>query len=79
VTAQQPLTASKQETLPMKKTVVRGDTLSKLANEVYGKSDSEVLILVRGKNPQIADPNLIHAGSTIIFPDLPKQEPSGSR
>jgi type II secretory pathway predicted ATPase ExeA/phage tail protein X len=79
VKAQQPLTVSKQETLPMKKIVVRGDTLSKLANEVYGKSDGEVLILVRGKNPQIADPNLIHTGSTIIFPDLPKQGPSGSR
>jgi general secretion pathway protein A len=79
VTAQHPLTVSKQETLPMKKTVVHGDTLSKLANEVYGKSDSDVLGLVRGKNPQIADPNLIHEGSTIIFPDLPKQGPSGSR
>jgi general secretion pathway protein A len=77
--AQQPLAASQQEALPKKKTVVRGDTLTKLANEFYGKSDGEVLGLVRDKNPQIADPNLIHAGSTIIFPDLPKQETSGGR
>jgi general secretion pathway protein A len=72
VEAQQPLAVSKQGALPKKKTVIRGDTLTKLANEVYGKSDSEVLGLVRGKNPQIADPNLIHTGSIIIFPDLPK-------
>ena len=72
-TAQQPLAASKQETSLVKKTVNRGDTLTKLATEVYGKSDSEVLRLVRDKNPQIADPNLIQTGSTIIFPDLPKR------
>jgi general secretion pathway protein A len=71
-TVPQPLAISKHETLPKKKIVIRGDTLTKLANEVYGKSDNEVLGLVRDKNPQIADPNLIHAGSTIIFPDLPK-------
>jgi general secretion pathway protein A len=71
-TVPQPLAISKHETLPKKKIVIRGDTLTKLANEVYGKSDNEVLGLVREKNPQIADPNLIHEGSTIIFPDLPK-------
>jgi general secretion pathway protein A len=70
--AESPLTPSKQTDLPKKKTVVRGDTLTKLANEVYGKSDNEVLGLVRDKNPQIADPNLIQTGSTIIFPDLPQ-------
>jgi general secretion pathway protein A len=75
----QPLTITKQEALPKKKTVVHGDTLTKLANEVYGKSDNEVLGLVRDNNPQIADPNLIHAGSTIIFPELPKKEETGSR
>lgn len=76
---EQSTTFSKQETLPKKKTVVRGDTLTKLANEVYGKSDSEVLELVRDNNPRIADPNLIQAGSTIIFPDLPKQEGPGNQ
>lgn len=70
--AQQSLTDPKQETIPKKKTVIRGDTLSRLANEVYGKSDNEVIGLVRDKNPQIANPDLIQEGSTIIFPDLPK-------
>jgi nucleoid-associated protein YgaU len=77
--AQSSLTTSKQTALPKRKIVVRGDTLTKLANEVYGKSDNEVLGLVRDKNPQIADPDLIHTGSTIIFPDLPQQETPGSR
>jgi phage tail protein X len=77
-TIRQPLAVSKQETSLVEKTVVRGDTLTKLANEVYGKSDGEVLGLIRDKNPQIADPNFIHVGSTIIFPDLPKQKKPGS-
>jgi general secretion pathway protein A len=77
-TIRQPLAVLKQGTSLMEKTVVRGDTLTKLANEVYGKSDSEVLGLIRNKNPQIADPNFIHVGNTIIFPDLPKQEKPGS-
>ena len=72
------------ETMPVKKTrttvtrkmVVHGDTLTKLANEVYGKSDDEVIGMVQGQNPQISDPNLIHAGSTIIFPDLTQHKKS---
>ena len=76
---QQPLTVSKQETLPVKKTVIRGDTLTKLANEVYGKSDGEIVGLIRNENPQITDPDIIQTGSTIIFPDLPQQATSGNR
>ncbi|HVN95521.1 MAG TPA: AAA family ATPase [Syntrophorhabdaceae bacterium] len=56
------------------KTVVRGDTLSKLAQEVYGNSDTKVLQFIRKSNPQIADPNLILRGSTITFPTSHKQE-----
>jgi general secretion pathway protein A len=77
ITAQQPAKVQKPENVPRKKTVAQGDTLTKLANEVYGKSDNEVFGLIRGKNPQIADPDLIQTGSTIIFPDLPKEETQG--
>ena len=56
----------------MIKKVNPGDTLSKLADEVYGKSDSAVLGAIQGKNPQITNPNLIQKGSTITFPDLPE-------
>ncbi len=56
-----------------RKTVTQGDTLTKLANEIYGKADGEIIGAVQGKNPQITNPNLIQSGSTIIFPDLPQQ------
>jgi general secretion pathway protein A len=69
----QSLAASKEEDLTVKKTVSRGDTLTKLAGEVYGKSDEGTLGLIRSKNPHISDPNLIQTGSTIIFPDVSKQ------
>lgn len=71
---QQPITISKKERRPVVKTVNPGDTLTRLADEVYGKSDSGVIGAIRGKNPQITNPNLIHTGSTITFPDLPEQE-----
>ena len=61
------------------KTVAPGDTLSKLAQKVYGNADTKVMQTIQQNNPQIADPNLIHAGSTIIFPDSPKQEKPVSR
>lgn len=73
-TTSQPSITLKQENIPKKKTVVQGDTLTKLANEVYGKSNNQVLGLIRDKNPQIVNPDLIQTGSTIIFPDLPKKE-----
>jgi len=73
-TTLQPSITLKQENIPKKKTVVQGDTLTKLANEVYGKSNNQVLGLIRDKNPHIINPDLIQTGSTIIFPDLPKQE-----
>ncbi len=69
---QQPIAIPKKERLPVIKKVNPGDTLSKLADEVYGKSDSAVLGAIQGKNPQITNPNLIQKGSTITFPDLPE-------
>jgi len=68
-----------QEVVSRKKIVSPGDTLTKLANEVYGKSNNEVLGLIQVKNRQIADPDLIQTGSTIIFPSLPNQETQNTR
>ncbi len=70
----QPIAIPKKERLPVIKKVNPGDTLTKLADEVYGKSGSEVLGIIRDKNPQITNPNLIQKGSTITFPDLPERE-----
>ncbi len=61
------------------KTVTSGDTLSRLANEVYGNSDVAVIKLIREHNPQITDPDVIHPGTVIVFPSLPRQGRSMNR
>ena len=76
---QQPIAIPKKERLPVIKKVNPGDTLTKLADEVYGKSDSAVLGAIQGKNPQITNPNLIQKGSAITFPDLPEQVGQANR
>ena len=60
----------KDETQALKKTVARGDTLTKLAQEVYGSSDASVIKLIQEGNPHITDPNVIPVGSTIVFPSM---------
>jgi nucleoid-associated protein YgaU len=52
----------------VKRIVKRGATLSGLAREVYGKSDTAVIKRIQKANPQIIDPNLISEGSLITFP-----------
>jgi len=61
------------------KTVTLGDTLSRLARDVYGNSDAGVMKLLRENNPQITNPDLIHPGNTIVFPSLPEQRRSTNR
>jgi general secretion pathway protein A len=80
----QPVGEAKQSTPPspkdasagITKKVAFGDTLSRLALEVYGSFDSEVIKQIREHNPQIADPNVIHPGNTIVFPRLPDRRRS---
>lgn len=62
---------AKHQPAVVTKNVTPGDTLSKLAREVYGNSDDRVMKLVRESNPQIADPNLIRVGSKLTFPAAP--------
>ncbi len=51
--------------------VVRpGDTLAKLAMEVYGYTDQNVLKLIQEHNPNISDINLINVGQKIVFPPI---------
>ncbi len=68
-----PLPIGKSGPKVIMKTVARGDTLSKLAQEVYGNAGTKVIQLIRQNNPQIVDPNLIHTGSTISFPNSLKE------
>jgi type II secretory pathway predicted ATPase ExeA/phage tail protein X len=52
--------------------VKEGDTLSDLANRIYGRSDEEILALILEKNPQIKDMDRISVGQEITF--LPLKE-----
>ena len=53
---------------PTRRVVSRGDNLSRLAEEIYGYADADLLSLIRKENPQIANPNVILAGSMVTFP-----------
>jgi hypothetical protein len=50
------------------KVAIRGSSLSKMAQQIYGTSDAEIIKLIREHNPQITDPDIIVEGSTIVFP-----------
>ena len=50
--------------------VKKGDTLIKLAIDVYSRSDKDILNLIHKQNPGIRDLNIIEVGQEIIFPPL---------
>lgn len=54
--------------------VKAGDSLSKMALEVYGRADEKTLALLQKNNPGIADPDLISIGQEIFFPPLRKED-----
>lgn len=69
VAAQTP-TAQPQTIFPIIKTIHKGDVVSKLAIEVYGFSNREVIKILHAHNPHIKNLNRVTAGDKIIFPDL---------
>lgn len=48
-------------------TVVKGDTLGKIAQEFYGKASDYQKIVAA--NPAIKNPDLIHPGDVFVLPD----------
>lgn len=52
-------------------TVQKGDSLSKIAQQVYGRADRWHAIFDANRD-QIDDPDLIHPGQVLVLPDLPK-------
>jgi hypothetical protein len=56
------------------KVAVRGVSLTKLAQQVYGTSDAEIIKLIQKHNPQIINPDIILEGTTIVFPSLASYE-----
>jgi general secretion pathway protein A len=53
--------------------IEKGDTLTRLAEHVYGHSDAALIKLIQENNRQITDPDKILAGSTIVFPQVERK------
>jgi hypothetical protein len=54
--------------------VKEGDTLARLAIDVYGEAGESTLDLIKKNNPEIRNINLIGVGQKIIFPTIPLPE-----
>lgn len=52
-------------------TVQKGDSLSKIAQQVYGRADRWRAIFDANRD-KIDDPDLIHPGQVLVLPDAPK-------
>jgi nucleoid-associated protein YgaU len=81
VTSREPVSSTASTSKPSRrvKVVQRGDTLTELVQETYGRSDDKLLKTVQESNPTITDPNLIYSGSKIVFPAPPPQGEAGER
>jgi general secretion pathway protein A len=53
--------------------VKEGDTLGRLAIDVYGFTNVRLLQRIQEANPRIKDPNRLLVGSTIRFPAIPEE------
>ena len=47
--------------------VKEGDTLEKLARRIYGRSDEDILEMIKKNNPEITNIDLIHTGQILFF------------
>jgi general secretion pathway protein A len=55
--------------LPLVRIMSKGDYISKLALEIYGYANEEILALIKKHNPQIKDINRVEVGEKVLFPD----------
>jgi general secretion pathway protein A len=62
------------KTKPSRRTVQKGDTLSRIAEEIYGSKNDKIIKLIQENNPQINDPNLIKTGINIKLPPAPPSQ-----
>jgi nucleoid-associated protein YgaU len=60
--------AEEGSAVPLRLTVRRGTTLSAIARQVYGSDAPDLIRLILRANPELSDPDLIVAGSTIVVP-----------
>jgi general secretion pathway protein A len=74
--AETPLSPDQTE-LPVVRVVKKGDTLSRLVEEVYGFSNRKLLYFVRENNTAINDIDRIIVGDRILFPAREKERGRG--
>jgi general secretion pathway protein A len=61
--------AMQQVTLPLVRIMSKGDYISKIALEVYGYANDDILALIKKHNPHIKDINRVEVGEKVLFPD----------
>jgi general secretion pathway protein A len=55
---------------PLLVTVKKGDSIAKIALEIYGTSNESIFELIKKHNPQVKDLNRIGVGEQLLFPKL---------
>ena len=55
------------------RSVNSGESLSQITKEVYGSFDPEHLLWITQHNPEIVDPDLIHAGQELVLPEFSRE------
>jgi general secretion pathway protein A len=67
---QESLTGDARKSFPMMRRVKKGDTISGMGVVVYGSIDDRMINRIKEVNPWIRDPDVIHEGNIIIFPEF---------
>jgi len=78
-TVAEPVSVVEKKSALVTKSVTHGDNLYKLSREIYGKADDRTLKQIQESNPHVVNPNIIHVGSRITFPELSGEDGSASR
>lgn len=71
--------ASSNNRGPRKRIAKKGDTLTSLILETYGRIDADLLNFIKENNPGIKDSNLIIVGTEIVFPELTQREDAAGK
>jgi LysM repeat protein len=66
----QAIPSTKSSEAPLLVTVKKGESISKIATEIYGTSNDIVLAQIKKHNPHVKDLNVIGVGEQILFPKL---------
>lgn len=73
-TATESIAAKVSEEAPVERIVKPGDRLLDLVEDVYGVRDERLVKLVKQRNSQIKNPNIIRIGDRLIFPPAGGQD-----